>query len=463
MIKIYLDWNVIAQMKGGYHKELLDIILTSNKFIIPYSTSHIGDIFSSYSDNEEQKRRIEEDLDFITRLTKNSCLSNNGKDIFISEKDPKPLLEQRVNQRDLLNNFSLDTIEKLFGEDELTKGIGKTLIDLLKSIPLDNSFKEALENPESGEYLNQMFPDLKENPTMDGFFKSFGKMIYNLNEKEDYKILREVTQKGLNINRDRIFNENNPYKIIEKAQEKLGHSLVNSFDNSKNAPAWFNEICNEYIKLDMVGYQEDTIRVKENKRKETFKNTTEDSFHAAFASTCNFYIINDSKSYNKTKQVFEKLEINTLVFKPNEFIDYYTKFLNIEHLDNHFNIAIQIVKSDNYYESEVENGVLRTYIFPYFIFDFFNKIIVINPNNDEHPTIMLSKFSPTNGNVTYIVEIEKLVTDLINLFGLDDDKIGCINNNELASNEWIGRKWTKEDINFRLIKTNGYFQLYFDL
>lgn len=461
MIKVYLDWNVIALMKGGNHKDLWDILLTSNKFIIPYSTSHIGDIFSSYSEDKEQKQRIEEDLDFITTLTKNSCLSNNGKDIFISERNPKELLKQRVDEKDLFNNFSLDTFEKLLGEDELTKGLWKTYIDFFKSIPFD--IKDAFENPESGEYLNQMFPDLKENPTMDGFFKSFGKMIYNLNEKEDYKILREVTQKGLDIKRDRIFNDDNPYKLIEKAQEKLGHSLINSFDNSKNAPVWFNEITNEYVKLDMLGYQEDTIRVKENKRKETFKNTTEDSFHAAFASTCNFYITNDNKSYNKTKQVFEKLKINTLVFKPNEFIDYYTKFLNIDHLDTHFSIAIQIIKSGNYYESKVENGVLRTYLFPYFIFDFFNKIIVINPDNDDHPTIMLSKFSSTNGNVTYIMEIEKLVTDLINLFGLDNDKLGFVSDNELAANEWIGRKWTKEDINFRLIKTNGFFQLYFDL
>lgn len=463
MIKVYLDWNIIAQMKGGFHKELLDILSDNNKFIIPYSTSHIGDIFSSYSEDKEQKQRIEEDLDFITALTKNNCLSNNGKDIFISAKDPKSLLKQRVDEKDLFNNFSLDSFEKLLGEDELTKGILKPYFDLLKSIPLETSFKDALENPESGEYLNQMFPDLKEDPTMGGFFKSFGKMIYNLNEKEDYKILREITQKGLDIKRDKIFNEDNPYKLIEKAQEKLWQPLVNSFDNSKNAPAWFNDISNEYVKLDMLGYQEDTIRVKENKRKETFKNTTEDSFHAAFASTCNFYIINDNKSYNKTKQVFEKLELNTAVFKPNEFIDYYTKYLNIEQLHDHFSIAIQIIKSDNYYESKVENGVIRTYTFPYFVFDFFNKIIVIKPDNDDNPTIMLSKFSPTNGNVTYIVEIEKLVTDLINLFGLDNDKLSYLSDDELSANEWIGRKWTKEDVNFRLIKTNGYFQLYFDL
>ena len=463
MIKVYLDWNVISQMKGGHHKDLLDIVSNGNRFIIPYSTSHIGDIFSSYSEGEEQKKRIEADLEFITALTKNSYLSNTGKEIFLREKDPKTLLEQRVYEKDYFNNFSLDTIEKVFNEDELTKGIGKTLIDLIKSIPLDSAIKEALDNPESGEYLNQMFPDLKENPTMDGFFKSFGNMVYNLNEKEDYKILREVTQEGLNINKDKISNEDNPYKLIEKAQEKLGYSMVNQIDNSRNAPQWFNEISNEYVNLDMFGYHEDTIKVKENKRKETFKNTTEDAFHAAFASTCNFYITNDNKSYKKTKQIFEKLKINTLVFKPVEFVGYYNKFLNIENLADHFNHAIEIIKSDSYVENKIENGVLRTYIFPYFIFDFFNKIIVMKPDNDELPIIMLTKFQLTNGNITYIIEMEKLVADLISFFGLDIDKTGNLCINELTSNEWIGRKWAMNDINIRLIKTNGYFQLYLDL
>lgn len=463
MIKIYLDWNVIAQMKGGFQNELFEILSNKDKFLIPYSTSHIGDVFSSYSEKNEQKKRIDEDLDYITLLTNNLCLSNKNKKIILDFSDPKSLMQQRIDEKDFMKDFSLDSLNELFSEDESTKGVGKMLISLLKSLPIESSFKEAFENPESGEYLNQMFPGLKENPTMEGFFKSFVKMYQNLNEKEDYKILREVTQKGLNINRDKIFNETNPYNIINDAHNKLGFSFDNYIDNTKNAPEWFNEISNEYLLLDMHGYQEDAIKVKENKRKETFKNTTEDAFHAAFASTCSFYIINDKKSYKKTKQVYERLNINTLVLKPNEFIEYHTKFLNVGNLSDHFKIAIELIKTDNFFESKVENGVLRTYIFPYYIFDFFNKIIVLHPNNDEQPTIMLSKLSPTNGNVTYIKEVENLVENLNSFFGSDIDKLGNVKENEFASEDWIGRMWKLDEITFRLICVNGYFQLYFDL
>ena len=166
MIKVYLDWNVMAQMKGGYQNDLIKALSNKDKFFIPYSTSHIGDILSSYSEDIEQKKIIEKDLEFITSITDNLCLSNNGKQVILDKSDPKVLFQQRVDDKDFMTDFSLDTLNEIFSDNELTKGIGKVLVSLLKSIPLDGTFKDAIENPESGKYLNQMFPELKENPTM---------------------------------------------------------------------------------------------------------------------------------------------------------------------------------------------------------------------------------------------------------------------------------------------------------
>lgn len=463
MIKVYLDWNVMAQMKGGYQNDLLKVLSNKDKFFIPYSTSHIGDILSSYSEDIEQKKRIEKDLEFISTITDNLCLSNNGKQVILDKSDPKALFQQRVDDKGFMTNFSLDALGEMFSDNELTKGIGKTLVSLLKTIPLDGAFKDAIENPESGKYLNQMFPELKENPTMEGFFKSFGEMYQNFNEKEDYKILREVTQKGLGIKRDKIFNDDNPYNLIKKAHNKLGVSFDKYIDNSKNAPEWFNKISNEYLMLDMHGYQEDTIKIKKNKRKETFKNTTEDAFHSAFASTCNFYIINDNKSYKKTKQVYKRLNINTVVFKPNEFLDYYKKYLNIEQTSEYFKIAVEIIKTNNFLESKDENGVQRTYIIPYFLFDFFNKILVVYSNDSKKPIILLSKFSPTNGNVTHLIEIKILVKMLNEYFGNDIENKGDVLDTEFEAENWAGRIWKIGDIQFKLIAMNEYFLLYFDI
>jgi hypothetical protein len=54
MVKVYLDWNVVSQMKNGSHPKLKEIVFNNDKLFIPFSTSHIGDIFSSYNITEEQ-------------------------------------------------------------------------------------------------------------------------------------------------------------------------------------------------------------------------------------------------------------------------------------------------------------------------------------------------------------------------------------------------------------------------
>jgi len=46
MIKVYLDWNIMSGMKNNHFQELHNIILNRDKFLLLYSTSHIGDIFA---------------------------------------------------------------------------------------------------------------------------------------------------------------------------------------------------------------------------------------------------------------------------------------------------------------------------------------------------------------------------------------------------------------------------------
>lgn len=462
MIKIYLDWNVISQIKSGFDNELKEILLGNEKFFIPYSTSHIGDILSSFNETEIQREYIESDLEFISELTKNTCLMNTGKDVIIDFYEPKELFKERVEEKDLFNDISIEGLQKIFERDESTKQIGQIFTGLLKSISLESSFKEALENQKSAEQLNKIFPSLIENPTMEGFFKSFSEMNRNLNEDETYKDLRQIIQSGTCINRDKIFDSENPFEIIENGYSKLNMNQNEYTDNSKNAPEWFNKISNEYLLLDMHGYQEDKVNVKKG-RKETFKNTTEDAFHAAFASTCSFYITNDNKSYKKTKQIYEKLEINTRVLKPKEFVEYHNKFLNI--LDPNFNInfPFTLIEKGEFFVNEMTDATLRTYYFPYYLFDFFNKLMIVVPNDtNEKPIILLSQNSSSQNRI-YSMEVIRLVSKINDLLGEDIEKLGEVKEEEFKEDIWIGRKWKFDKITYRLQRTEGYFQFYYDI
>jgi len=63
-MKLYIDWNVLNGIKNGRFQEFEKIIRQSEKFVIVYSTSHISDIASSYSD-EKENPNIQSDLEFL--------------------------------------------------------------------------------------------------------------------------------------------------------------------------------------------------------------------------------------------------------------------------------------------------------------------------------------------------------------------------------------------------------------
>lgn len=463
MIKVYLDWNVMSQMKNGYHNELKEILLNNPNYLIPFSTSHISDILSSYKETKEQKKIINNDLEFISSLTNELCLFNNGKGIRIDYYPPKELFEQSLEDKDIFSDISINGLINVFKEDKLANSLVSPIFEMLKNMPIEKTLLDAFENPESSAIMEKMFPGLKENPTMEGLFKGFSDFNLDLNEKDGYKELRKTIQNGTGINRDRIFNSENPYKIIKDNYKKFDNQLLpnnSNVENGKHAPKWFDEITNDYLHLDMHGYQEDNINIKKG-RKETFKNTTEDAFHSAFASTCNFYVLNDNKSYKKTKKVYENLDINTYVFKPDEFLKYYNDFLKKEDYSKEIRIFTNILNSTNFLETKNENGHYKTYNIPFFLFDYFNRIVVfINSNNEE--TIFLSQNKPTNFFVNNL-EFKKLVNRLINYLGLDDNKYGNLEYEELREKNWKGRIWSFDKLKLRLSFLNKYAQLYFDI
>lgn len=451
----------MAQMKNGL-LPYLDEVLKTDRFLIPYSTSHIGDILSGYNKDSKQESYTDSDLEFITNISRNYCLANDSKKVNLTITDPKKLFNERANEVDILKDFSLDKIAEIFDGDEKTKELGKIWIDLVKSMPLDKTFTDVFNNPESSKQLEVLFPGLKDNLTMEGYFKSFGEMINRLNEKEDYKELRKMTQSGLGINRDEIFNSSDPYSLIKKTYDKFKFNTKDFVQKDKYGPEWFNEISNEYIHLDMHGYQEDRVKTGKG-RKETFRNTTEDAFHAAFASTCSFYIVSDSRAYHKTLRVYEQLKLNTLVFKPREFQNYHKDFLfeRAENID--VEIPIKYLEIGDFKESDIEEGMLRTCHLPYFVFDFFNKMYVFYNKTGRITSIMLGQLSPSNKKITYYFEIQRLSPKLLKAFGQDVDGLGEIKREELEQEDWVGRKWNFERISFRFIRLSGHYQLYYDL
>jgi hypothetical protein len=466
MIKVYLDWNVMSGMKNNYFPELSNLILNKDKFLLVYSTSHIGDIFASIKNHsEEEQRLIREDLDYITHLTDDFCLVNNSKEVTLSKYEPGELLDDRIREASMFQNFSLDSLFSSVEENDPMFGLVNSMKNMISSIPLDIAFKETFENPESAAMLNKMFPGLKEDQTMNGFFKSFGQMFHNMNETEDYKDLRNMVQQiGINSGH---FNENkNPFEIIDNAYKKTGIDNFNVdqyFDKTKNAPEWFNDITNEYVKLDMHGFKADKVKVTD-KEKNTFKNTTEDASHSAFASRCEFYITNDDKNYHKAKAVFQKLGIYTIVLKPSEFIQYHNLFLNVKSFDDHFiSINEELKRIENFQEQKYESGESFGWVnfTNQYFFNFFNKILI--PNSETNDALfILGKENPSRSYIISQREIEAMLKLFADKLGSDINGKSYYEEGEINSiDDWLGRTWETNIGQIIIKRLNGWFQMYF--
>lgn len=456
MIRIYLDWNVMAQMKNEQHAELQRILSDQEKFHVIYSTAHIGDIFAGFKDDAAHKKLMNEDLEFITQLTDNWCASTDTDKVVIDHRDPKYLLQERIETavplKQLGFGVGINNTEILA---QLAKGK-----ELLMNMPIHDLLKGAYQGVEGGKFMDKRYPGLRENQTMGGMIEATMAQFKRMNEATEYKEMREMVQHSLGINRDRLFDSEDPIAEIEKTYEKLGRPPY--LEDFSHVPKWYGDILNWYILLDMHGYQEDRVRVDKG-RKETFRNTTNDAFHTAFASTCDFYIINDKKALKKSQAVYRKLELNTQVMKPEEFVHHYNEYMFFQNVNDHFYTMINVFKSEPYEVLEDEHSILKSWYFPFFLFDMFTRAHINYDKETRKSLYFLSKHKPTNGKWTFRMEIEKLVKMLNSIFGEDIEKLGEYDpEKEDFTNEWQGRSWNFETVVFRLAFPNGWIQLYMD-
>lgn len=470
MIKVYVDWNVMSQMKAGNLKQLEAILNNRQKFMNFYSTSHISDILVSVKEDETQRILVQSDLEYITKLTDNLCLYNDSKNICYSFRNPGELLEDRIEEKFIFQDFSVDTIlEVMKGDgDEYDQELNP-LVELFESLvkSLDDIYRIQAENtvetPESIEFKDKIFPGWREDPTFSGLMKNFGKMYNNMNETESYKDLREMVQK-IGLSSGHFSPGKNPFTLIENAYSKSGVNPDEYIQKSKNAPEWFDAISNEYIKLDIHGYKADKIKVTA-KEKNTFRNTIDDSFHSGFASLCDFYITNDSKNYDKTKAVYEKLEIYTKVLKPDEFIEYFNEFLNLHTFDQHYNSVVNHIKFGSDFYPFTDDAGNRAGFIAYtnqFFFNFFNKLTVCFEDADKF--FLISKEYSADAKIVPFKEVECLVEFFLEHLGIDADGKSKLEISELENRlNWEGRRWNTSVGEVKLKQRDGWFQLYFYL
>jgi len=81
-------------------------------------------------------------------------------------------------------------------------------------------------------------------------------------------------------------------------------------------------------------------------------------------------------------------------------------------------------------------------------------------DDEDEPTFILGRNSPTNASGTNVFEIRILIKKLNTFFGVEDEEFGKISDDDLRGQSWGGLVWEIGSYNFRLLSHNGYIQFY---
>jgi hypothetical protein len=327
MERIYLDWNVITQIKNPKSEPYISIAKVlkhlKDEVTIPYSSAHMSDLKKGYKEEEPYITYTNQDLLFISKLSRNThwYYKAEVKDVWTVQRDPLETFES-YKDNEISAEQAMD-FEKLF--EELGMGeIGKHFQDLFKNIQVPFDLSKIPEDSELKKPLQEIFQPTGATTSMLDLMKNFGRFSDEIHkDPTKYKDLRNGFRGALQLPSD-ISNWKNdtwdrldshmPLTMLNKSFTNMVSDAVNQ--NSKEKGVTFHdEFLHAYTTLDLVGFNPEKLD-----KKNTYTNFFNDSQHAFFATYCDVFVTNDGNTRAKTKAIYDKYGITTEILSPEEFL-----------------------------------------------------------------------------------------------------------------------------------------------
>ncbi|MGG9962331.1 hypothetical protein [Ferruginibacter sp. SUN106] len=326
MTKLYLDWNIITNLRQPENLVTEEDIFTfdtlkriinssSQNLLIPYSNAHLNDLLKSY--NKGERLRVEESLNFISELTQNVSLIQywNEETAKWHYRDPKEYFQDILENGDGVDASSLEAILEPLKE----YGLGN-LFDIFKTFQHNIDFTQ-LDNYNST--LSLLFRKSRSDNSMYAVMEDFISLFNDLKTNPTvYNELRALFRNAIPIDGG-IHNSDNVIEMLDKTMSKtmLNKSFTEFYDENNKSKALnnndYSKLTGIFMQLDFVGYSSDKLTDKNQ-----YDNLFNDALHCFYAAHCDYFITSDKKMYKKTKAVFQSENIVTEVMKPREFIDF---------------------------------------------------------------------------------------------------------------------------------------------
>lgn len=326
MIKIYLDWNVfttlnqIQNIENQEEKIIFETMLnivtnTEAKIVVPFSNAHLNDLMKSYKKGERE--RVYQALNFISLVTQNVCLSQywNEQNSKWHIRNPNEYFESLLEDEEENSLISIESITSTLSE----YGMGN-IFEMYKLIPHNINFEQFEDsNIPFLSYLKRAQTENSMYAVIEDVFEIFNEIK---NNPSAYNELRSSFTDNIKLDPN-VNNVSNVIELLDKTMPKtmLNKSFTELYvendrtETSKNKD--YSKITGIFMQLDFVGYGSDKLNEK-NK----YDNLFNDALHCFYGAHCDFFITSDKKTIRKTKAVYQSEEINTLVLKPREFIEF---------------------------------------------------------------------------------------------------------------------------------------------
>lgn len=319
-IIFYLDWNIISCFKrldklpNRKLAESLSVILNfiscaPTNFYFPYSNAHLRDLLNGYPSN---KAYIDSDLELLSAVSRNVCVTQ-----YWGEDNPK------FHNREVQEHFwdiESDKDIQTQSFEEYFNGISPAMAAVLKiyeNVPLNFHLPQ-----DSNPVFRQIFSNAIMEQSMYGLMQDIFELQKSMfSDYTVYKEIRSEMHKHFVISRSGKA-PSEVLKAMEKNLSRNGFEQVKELSEktySKNA--FYDRFMTTYTQLDKF-----TVLKEKLSKSNTWKQMFNDAMHSFYGGHCNFFITNDSATFEKSKAIYEKFGISTKLYNPNDFAEFLTKY-----------------------------------------------------------------------------------------------------------------------------------------
>jgi hypothetical protein len=463
MIRIYLDWNVISNLKKPENEAILKFITEHKEHLLfLYSPAHFNDLMKS----DKQHPNFQKDLENLEWLCGKHHIrweNDNFAGLFGTPSEYFDIIKynNEINPNDYDIEMLFETMSKS-GEDN---PVISTIVDAWKK-DLQTKTLDLELDENSLKVFNLFFPGINPKSSIWDLTKAFGITSFEiLINKHLWLGLRKHIEDGggkLEANAGN-WKKEDVIKNVDRFINKISPTPISFYDylqlsfKEREKPASFYELYQiAYLVLDLIGFKSDSLP----KLTDGLQNITTDADHSFLAQACDIFVLEDKKMKAKTEALFHYFSINTKVIKLDEFVETCKNLLHdtdqksplqtIDYLFELYKVDIDqlILEGSKPFNKQLNKKLLNIFNFASFEYSKENKILCLTFSEDEF------KY----GNFLYFTEKEYYMDQIKQYFDYNEIEDSNVwRSNFIHNHNFESKQYRKDGVSGILWKDEKYY------